>query len=281
MGEPAPRADGVQPTETLFGWSAQLRRLTPEADGTRPIEVADSWLVEAGRARGLALHAERFVDSCSLFGASERATLEFIKAACEAIPATGRWFPRIEFVRGGGFRLRLRTAPASSSSVILGVCPEGDPRTKPRVKGPDLGALAEVRQRVAEHGAGEALLLAASGAVLEGAFSSVLWWRGDALCLPPPYLPILPSVTRRLLLNIASQRRVEVRFETCPESELQQLEVWVVSALHGIRPVVAWAGRPYLAGPPLNAARWQAELLDQAAPMSATMNAIVSRSLRS
>ncbi|MFZ5889623.1 MAG: aminotransferase class IV [Myxococcota bacterium] len=243
--------------EVVLFWSARDRRLLPEAPVSRHIDVADSFLVDDGRVRGLTYHCERFVDSCALRGVSEEATRAFWRSACRVLPRTGRWFPRVEFAQTSGFRLRLRPAPEPSSSVVLGVAHEPDARRAPRIKGPDFELLSEARRKVAQDGATEALLLTSTGVVLEGAFSSILWWRGDMLCLPPPYLPILPSVTRRMIVELARAQGIEVRFETCLPSDLDGLEVWAVSALNGIRPAIAWAGRPFTAKMPTKAPAWQ------------------------
>ena len=79
------------------------------------------------------------------------------------------------------------------------VGPPGDPRTRPRRKGPDLALLASLRAQAREHGADELLLCDGDGALLEGALSSLLWWEDDALCTTPDE-HALPGVTRALLL---------------------------------------------------------------------------------
>jgi branched-subunit amino acid aminotransferase/4-amino-4-deoxychorismate lyase len=240
------------------------------------MDVADSWLVDHARVRGLEYHAERFTQACrGRHGVAAIATAEFLDAACMALPRTGRWFPRVEFEAGAGFRLRLRAAPPQSlAGVVLRRADEPDRRTDPTVKGPDLAMLLDLRRRAAPLGADEVLLVSGSGMVLEGALSAVLWWRGDSLCGPPPTLPVLPSVTRQLLLQIASEIGIEVQFEVCRPEDLDGVEVWTASALHGIRPVTSWSGEALTAASPSRAAAWQDLLIRKALPVEDAMGAL-------
>ena len=52
----------------------------------------------------------------------------------------------------------------------------------------------------------------ADGRLLEGAYTSLLWWEDDALCAVPDDAPILDGVTRALLLGLAADAAAEVRF---------------------------------------------------------------------
>jgi branched-subunit amino acid aminotransferase/4-amino-4-deoxychorismate lyase len=136
-----------------------------------------------------------------------------------------------------------------------------DPRREPRRKGPDLERLAALRARAAAHGAGEALLSDAGGRLIEGAFTSLLWWEAETLCAVPDDAPILPGVTRALLLELARDRGTPVAQRRPRPQELADRETWLVSALHGIRVVTAWAnGGPPAGGAP-RADGWQ-RLLD-------------------
>jgi branched-subunit amino acid aminotransferase/4-amino-4-deoxychorismate lyase len=117
------------------------------------------------------------------------------------------------------------------------------------------------------------LLTSPDGVVLEAAYSGVLWWEGGVLCVPPGDRPILPSVTVKLLRQIAASRGVEVAERARTAAELAGLEVWLVSALHGIRPIEAWVASPTgLAAPawslPDRAEEWQRSLLDLARPLA-------------
>jgi branched-subunit amino acid aminotransferase/4-amino-4-deoxychorismate lyase len=266
--------------ETLAGWSDGEHRLVPAPAGMHRLDVADSFLVADGLVRGLPWHAERFAESCRRrHGVATVATMRFVLAACAALPRAGRWFPRLEFTAGSGFRLRLRPAPPQASGVVLTRADGPDRRSDPAVKGPDLSMLTGLRQSAAARGADEVLLVSDAGTVLEGALSAVLWWRGDVLCMPPLDLPVLPSVTRRLLAKAAVAAGIEVRLEVCRPDDLDGLEVWSVGALHGIRPVTGWLGAGLTVGPARLASAWQARLAAQSTPIDAAvvvMSAVTS-----
>ncbi|MGW6685505.1 aminotransferase class IV [Streptomyces sp. NPDC054961] len=234
--------------------------------------AADSWLVADGRVRALDRHRRRFAATCAgTEGAPEGLLEAFWTAMTALLPRDpGPWFPRVELERAaadappdtvlpGGHRLllRLRPAPARGTSARVWGLPVRDPRRAPRHKGPDLDALAAVRAQAAAAAADEALLVTADGVVLEAANSSLLWWEGDALCHPAAELPVLPGVTASLLLEHAARTGVEVRPCRRRLSALAGREVWVVNALHGLRPVTAWPGGSLPAGEPVRAAVWQ------------------------
>ncbi|MGW1779257.1 aminotransferase class IV [Streptomyces sp. NPDC002143] len=249
--------------EGLLRWTP-AGGLTPGADaevGGRLL-VADSWLVRDGRVRGLERHRERFLRACAeCDGPPLRRLLEFWQDTTAALPRTGEWFPRVELTADTReLRLLLRHSPPLQPDIRVWAVGRPDPRTEPRRKGPDLDALAAVRRRAAEEGATEAVLTTPSGAVLESATASVLWWEDDTLCLPSPRLPVLAGVTAGLIQERA--RRLGIRV-THPERTLAELdgrEVWLVNALHGIRPVREWTGHPMSAGAAVHAAEWRSWL---------------------
>jgi branched-subunit amino acid aminotransferase/4-amino-4-deoxychorismate lyase len=102
----------------------------------------------------------------------------------------------------------------------------------------------------------------ADGRLLEGAYTSLLWWEGETLWAVPDDAPILPGITRALLIELARERGTPVAHRRPRPQELDGREAWLVSALHGVRAVTRWAG----GGPPAadapRAATWQ-RLLDE------------------
>jgi branched-subunit amino acid aminotransferase/4-amino-4-deoxychorismate lyase len=215
------------------------------------LEVADSWLVEDGRARSLNAHFERFSRWVGEVSPDCSPSLPaFFEAVKEKIPSTGRWFPRIEFHAEAEaphhLFLRLREAPDQLGDVILWTLPDPDPRQNPSVKGPDLSLGMQMCRNAKMHGADEAVILSKDGYVLEGALSSLVWWRGDTLCSSSDELPWLPSVTRSEIFSIANQMGYETRAERVKPADLVGLEIWALSSLQGIRVVTAWMG---LGGP--------------------------------
>jgi branched-subunit amino acid aminotransferase/4-amino-4-deoxychorismate lyase len=213
------------------------------------ILAADSWLVVDGHARAVDRHWARFAAACGFDLTAFRAEVE------HAIPASGRWFPRVELHDDGGLTLDVRPAPPREPIVTAWVADVPDPRTAPRVKGPDLERLGALRQAAHAHGAGEAVIADTDGRLLEGAYTSLLWWEEDTLCAVPDDAPILPGITRELLIGLADG----VRLRRPRPDELQGRETWLVSALHGIRAVTRWVGGPE-AGEAARAAEWQRRL---------------------
>lgn len=214
--------------------------------------AADSWLVVDGRVRALDRHWARFSATCAEHGVDTQA---FRADVARAVPAEGRWFPRVELHADGELAVRVRPAPPREPSVVAWIADVPDPRRAPRRKGPDLERLAALRDRAAAQGAGEAVIADAGGRLLEGAYTSLLWWEGETLCAVPDDAPILPGITRALLIELAGA--VELR-RPAPR-ELAGRETWLVSALHGIRAVTRWVGGPE-PGDALRAAAWQRRL---------------------
>ena len=247
-------------TDTLdsrLRWNG--RELEPSAGpAAGPLLVADSWLVDAGYQRAAAAHWARFGASCLEAGADRDELLGFQAAVRAVLPDEGRWFPRLELT-GDGLALWIRRAPPLERSARVVVGPRGDPRSRPRRKGPDLALLARLRATAREQGADELLLCGDDGALLEGALSSLLWWEGDALCTTPGERT-LPGVTRALLLEIARARGVEVRVRAPQPAELAGRETWLTSALHGIRVVSAWVAPRIVAGAAERVPAWREEL---------------------
>jgi branched-subunit amino acid aminotransferase/4-amino-4-deoxychorismate lyase len=180
------------------------------------------------------------------------------------VPARGRWFPRVELREDGELAVRVRPAPPREPTVMAWVADVPDPRRAPRRKGPDIERLAALRERAAAHGAGEAMLVDPDGCLLEGAFTSLLWWEEETLWAVPDDAPILPGVTRALLMELALGRGTPVAQRRPAPQELAGRETWLVSALHGIRVVTGWADGGPAAGDAPRAADWQ-RLLDDLA----------------
>lgn len=213
------------------------------------LEAADSFLVEEGRVRHLARHLNRFKSSVERVCPTEVPALEsFFKQVIDVLPREGRWFPRIEFhgntATANHLHLRLREAPDALETIALWTLNEPDPRTNPEIKGPDLSLGQQLRRKANLHGADEAVLLNQDGFILEGALSSLVWWRDGELCAPGDDLPWLPSITREAVFEIARQTGVRIRSERVKPRQLNGLEIWALSALHGIRVVTDWADLP-------------------------------------
>ncbi|MEU0134823.1 aminotransferase class IV [Streptomyces sp. NPDC006296] len=258
-------------------WDADSGWTTADSSGT--LLVIDSWLVDEGRVRGLDRHAGRFATACDRFsGPGAERTHRFLRAVAASLPARGRWFPRVELVEtGSGTRLRmwLRPAPPRTATVRLWTAPGPDHRRLPDVKGADLDRLTSLRAAAAEAGADEALLLSADGHVVEGSTTSIVWWRGDTLCGPPPGPGLLPGITRALLGDSAGTAGHRVVTERATVNDLTGVPVWTLNALHGIRPVTQGLGR-FRDTDAAAAERWQSRLAALAVPADASLIPVVN-----
>lgn len=249
---------------TLFRWTGSgLEALDYCDPAEETIEAADSWFVADGRALALELHRARFADAVLARGFGELEVATFWNAAVDAIPTEGDWFPRVELVtRGGGsqFRFRHRAAPERSVSITLATHKGRDPRTDPRVKGPDLEALTALRTSVHQLGANDAVLLSPEGYIVEGATTSLVWWNDDELCLVAHELPRIASVTERSLIALALALGVTVNEQLVRPADLDGREAWALNALHGIRIVTRWVNGPETAELPGRLRLWRDRL---------------------
>ena len=250
--------------QSIFRWRDGALEPLEHCDMTLTvIEAADSWLVSDGLTLGLELHRTRFMTSIPRGRYLELDVDGFWDAAIAAIPREGDWFPRVELhSRLGGPRLvfRLRSAPERTRSAVLATWRGRDPRTVPRVKGPDLDSMLRIRTDVQKQGADEAVILTPDGYVVEGAYSSLLWWRGDILCGPPAEFERVDSVTARSVLTLAAALGLDTHEEAVPPAELDGTELGALSALHGIRIATSWVDGPSLAEQPGRLATWRARL---------------------
>ncbi|CAN5309697.1 aminotransferase class IV [soil metagenome] len=246
---------------TVYRWHEGALHLLDYCDMTdTSIAAADSWLVTGGSVLALELHRHRFFEAAAALIDDLDA---FWNASITAIPRSGDWFPRVEVQVRSGAALavfRLRSAPELLRSVRLASHRGADPRTVPGTKGPDTAVLLRIRTEAQAIGADEAVILSADGFVVEGAYSAILWWRGDVLCAPSPELERVDSVTSRSVITLATALGVEVYYESITPDELDGCEIWAVSALHGIRIVTSWIDGPAPAELPGRLATWRARL---------------------
>jgi hypothetical protein len=280
----------VAEAPATFVWRDGALRERP-LDAHRELVVADSFFVSGdGRARALETHHERFrAGVAEMMGlgrsvapatagadGASRPTVETVDAFWGAVIGRLRayrgaaLFPRVELavIESGELelRLRVRVAPRKRESAVLSTHAGLDPRSVPRIKGPDLEELIALRAASQENGADEVVLLR-DGLVVDGSSSAVLWWRGETLAAPPGDLARVASVTARSIRLIASATGTRVVEERARPADLEGCEVWVVSALHGISVVDAWIDGPGVVVRPTRAATWQRRLDALARPL--------------
>lgn len=258
---PTHNGAAVPPVPAAYVFQADSGGLVESDQPLPPPMVMDSWLVIEGRVRRLDWHEHRFSTSVAAHHPVDPAEVEtFLRAARRVVPATGSVFPRVECTATGTLQVRVRPAPELRTTIRLWTSITADPRAHPRIKGPDADTQHRLRDRASHHGAEEAVLLSADGHVLEGAYSSLVWWRGGTLCMPDPEWPILASVTRALVVDIARRTGTDVQMHAARPTDLTGLPVWSLSALHGIRSVSAWPGVRVSVPDSDVRDRWQAEL---------------------
>ena len=250
--------------ESIYRWhGGELLPLDYCDMADTSIEVADSWLVTDGSVLALGLHRERFLGSMVPGAQSGTNADGFWDATLALIPRRGDWFPRVELQRRGDALLlvfRLRSSPERRNNLIEATWLDGDPRTVPRIKGPDLETMTRVRTAVQARGAAEAIILTRDGYVVEDSHSGLLWWRGDILCGPPTTFDRVDSVTVRSVLTLAAALGVETYEEAVTPGKLADTELWSLNALHGIRIVTRWIDGPALAQLPGRLALWRARM---------------------
>ena len=234
--------------------------------------VADSFRLEDGRAIAVERHLQRFSASVAAHTDVSGETLDaFLAAILGFLPDEGSWFPRLEAVAtpgGATLRYRQRPAPAWETEVVIARAPQ-DPRRYPHLKGPDLEALLALRTQVAPLGAQEAIITSADDGLVEGAYSSLMIWRdGDVgATFIPPSTPHLPGITEAQMREIAASQGLEVRDHNLLVSDLEGAEVWILSALHGIRVATSFVAGPKLTVAPGRRERWQEQWLVRARPV--------------
>ena len=206
--------------------------------------VADSFLVRDGHIVAANAHQARFLRDCETQGMVNSPTA-FLSTAYASLPRDGLWFPRIDLTERGELELWVRPSPPLGRTVTLWTSPT-DPRATPRIKGPDIPALAALRDTAKDAGADEAVILDADGYVCDGATTCFAWWRGDTLCLPPTTSPRVDSVTVAVVRSLAEEAGYEVRDESVTPDDLTGTDLWALNSLHGIRGVTEWISGPIL-----------------------------------
>lgn len=90
-----------------------------------------------------------------------------------------------------------------------------------------------------EAGAAEALIVDHDEHVIEGSTSNVFFVRHGNVITPPEAAGILPGITRKKVLELASRSGLRVDFDTLTTSELSNLdELFISSSIRELLPVV-------------------------------------------
>jgi len=241
---------------SLYPMALPLRNYFQDGEWVDPpldeeaLEVlaADSFVVDAGLIIGFPRHRERFFAACVDAGVDDSAAFyDFVDRSLLWFPREGRWFPRLDLVSDGEqnwYRYHHRIAPAAQDTARLAVASQ-DTRQVPWRKGPDLERMAQLRMNVSDV-ADEAVILSPDGVIIEGAYSSIMVIdaeEGDFSITPPKY-PRIESITEQLVCELVRDEHFDVTKRAHTMRELEGKEVWVLSALHGIRVASEIVGGP-------------------------------------
>lgn len=203
--------------------------------------VADSFLVSDGTVVDIAAHLSRFSDSAQRQGLL-RPIDAFIDAVLAKLPGQGMIFPRIELTERGELELRIRDAPALTSSMTVSTAGL-DPRTTPEIKGPDIPALAKLQESAKALGADDAVIVNALDQIIDGTTTCLVWVDREKVCQPPREFLRVSSVTVAQMEKILGQPLTE---QSRSPSELDGCELYALNSLHGIRAVTSWINGPTL-----------------------------------
>lgn len=250
---------------TIYRWGGGSLAVEDWCDpNPGAVRVADSFLVVDGGAVEVDSHFARFLSGIR----SQRIEVDldgFFPSVVAAIPREGRWFPRLEVVdygNGALVRVLVRPAPKALDTATLETAAT-DPRTTPHIKGPDLFALGELRR---SSSADEVVLLS-DGVLAEGGWSSIVWWKDDRLHVVGSDIPRLASVTESVVVDHARYIGAPITEARVTPTDLSGAEVWILSALHGIRVATEWAGGPELHTEAGRADYWRQQYANRRKPI--------------
>ena len=101
------------------------------------------------------------------------------------------------------------------------------------------------REEARAAGVDEAILVAPAGQVLEGAASNVFVVRDDELLTPPLSLPVLPGVTRAIVLELCREMGLRHReLAIVPEHLRWAHEILLTNSVQEVLPLAELDGRP-------------------------------------
>ncbi|WP_101296294.1 aminotransferase class IV [Halegenticoccus soli] len=143
--------------------------------------------------------------------------------------------------RGGRAGAPVWDGPASLRTAKTRRVPDQSMPARAKTHNYLNGILARIELRDAD--ADEALLLDADGRVTEGATSNVFFVADDALRTPSLDGPVLPGVTRSVVLDLARAEGIPVEEGSYAPADLRRAdEVFLTNTTWEIRPVAAVDG---------------------------------------
>ncbi|WP_380675011.1 aminotransferase class IV [Salinigranum sp. GCM10025319] len=150
--------------------------------------------------------------------------------------------------RGGRGSDPVWDGPATLQTVKTRRVPDRAIPSKAKTHNYLNGILARLELRVT--GADEALVLDSEGYVAEGATSNVFFVDDDALCTPSLDGPVLPGVTRDVVIELAREEGIPVREgRYTPDDVRGASEVFLTNTTWELRPVATVDGIDSGGGP--------------------------------
>ena len=141
-----------------------------------------------------------------------------------------------ELPRGGQGSQPVWSGPATLQTVKTKRVPDESIPARAKTHNYLNGILARLELRVT--GADEALMVDTDGHVTEGATSNLFFVRDNALRTPSLDGPILPGITRRVVLELAAEEGIPVEEGTYSPEEIRSAdEVFLTNSTWEIRPV--------------------------------------------
>ena len=138
--------------------------------------------------------------------------------------------------RGGSDGQPVYEGPATLQTVTTKRVPDSAIPTRAKTHNYLNGILARLELRVSD--ADEAVMVDTDGHVAEGATSNLFFVRDNALRTPSLDGPVLPGITRRVVLDIAEQEGIPVEEGQYTPDEIRNAdEVFVTNSTWEIRPV--------------------------------------------
>ena len=253
--------------------------------GSLPVEAPALHVDDAGFLRGLAVfetirvyggqpfrleaHLDRLTASAAQLGLPPVDRSGLLVAVADALAAAAEpdavlrllWTPGRE---GGGRPTGLAlvsslpegTAELRARGLRLAVVPWAPGALVAGVKSTSYAANMAAQADAVRRGAGDALFVAADGAVLEATTANVWWREGARLLTPELALPILAGVTRGTLAELLPGLGYELEEGAFPlERLLRADEAFLSSSVREVMPVVAVDGTTIGGGAPGPAAQ--------------------------
>jgi branched-chain amino acid aminotransferase len=204
--------------------------------------------VSAGRALHLDRHLQRLLNSAVALRLPEIPAASLLAEECRTVGTAAReGLLRVLLLHQGQRTQRIVMSEAlptdCGSPVHLGLAEPPVDGPRPLAQHKTLNGLgARVAYELGKsRGFDEVLLRTADGFLLEGTRSSLFVVRHGCLGTPASDLPLLPGITRELLLHLAAERGIPVKEQRLrAEDVLNAEEVFITASVRGIRSVATF-----------------------------------------